>query len=410
MSNARRYYHDAYTVRFNANILERVEQNGRTALILDQTFFYPTSGGQPHDLGKLNDTSVENVTIRESDGAILHWLQKDSEIWFDAVKGEIDWTRRFDHMQQHTGQHILSQAFIQVAKAETVSFHLSNNSVTIDLDVDSLEQSQIQRVEFLANQIIWQNRAIHVREVTVEQAKKLPIRKVPPSRTGKLRLIEIEKFDLTACGGTHVAATGAVGMIKLIKTERHRGKLRVEFCCGQRALLDYRHKNQIVNELSTLLTTSNSELLNNIQKLQSELKGGRRKLKAQQEMLMTFQVETLLKNGTKKKKVTVISQVFSDEEFDAKQLRTLANLITQNNDKVVVLFGLGGNKTNLLFTRSENAPGEMNVLLKTAMQILESVSGGGTAVTAQGGGPATAKERVEQAVARAEKHLIGQIH
>lgn len=409
MNNVRRYYFDAYTVRFNAKIVDRVEQNGRIALILDQTYFYPTSGGQPHDLGKLNDTPIIDVSIRESDGAVLHWLSQDSEIWFDDVKAEIDWTRRFDHMQQHTGQHILSQAFIQVAKAETVSFHLSGNSVTIDLDVETLQPSAIQRAEFLANQIIWQNRAVHIREVTLEQAKKLPIRKIPPSQDGKLRLIEIEKFDLTACGGTHVAATGAVGMIKITKTERHRGKLRVEFCCGQRALLDYRGKNQVVIDLATNLTTSLSELVNNVEKLQTENKDNRRKLKAQQEMLMTFQVESLLKQGTKKKKTTIISQVFHDDEFDTKQLRTLANLITQHNN-VVALLALSGSKTNLMFSRSEDAPGEMSELLKTALQILESASGGGTAVTAQGGGPPTDKERVEQAVARAEKQLIGQIH
>ena len=410
MNKVRRYYLDAYKVRFNANILDRVDQNGRVALILDQTYFYPTSGGQPHDTGKINDTLVANVTIRESDGAILHWLKKDSEIWFDTIKGEIDWTRRFDHMQQHTGQHILSQAFIQTAKAETVSFHLSNNSVTIDLNADNLQPEQINRAEFLANQIIWQNRAIHVREVTLEQAKKLPLRKVPPSRDGKLRLIEIEKFDLTACGGTHVAATGAVGAIKVVKTERHRGNYRIEFCCGQRALLDYRQKNLIVNELATGLSTNSADLVPNVNKLLAENKTSRRKLKSQRKMIMSFQVADMLKNGTKKKKVTIINQVFLDEDIDAKELRTMANLLTQDNEKVVVLLGLTGNKTNLLFSRSEDAPGEMNTLLKTALQILESASGGGTAVTAQGGGPAADKERIEQAIERAKKYLLGQIH
>ena len=410
MNKARRYYLDAYTVRFTAKIADRVDQNGRIALILDQTYFYPTSGGQPHDIGKLNDIPVTNVTIRESDGTILHWLAPGNEIWFDNVNGEIDWTRRFDHMQQHTGQHILSQAFIQVAEAETASFHLSGNSVTIDLNVESLKPEQIQRAEFLANQVIWQNRPIHVREVTLEQAQKLPIRKIPPSQDGKLRLIEIEKFDLTACGGTHVAATGAVGQIKVIKTERHRGKCRVEFACGQRALLDYRQKNKIVNALATNLTTSASELVPNIGKMQEENKMSRRKLKRQQEMIMAFQAEEMIKQGTKKKDVIVVSRVFSDEDFNSQQLRTLANLMTQKNDQVIVLLGIAGNKTNLLFSRSENAPGEMNALLTTALQILQSASGGGTAVTAQGGGPAADKERVVQAIARAEKHMLGQIH
>ncbi len=409
-NEARRYYFDAYKARFNAKIIERLEQNGRIALILDHTYFYPTSGGQPHDTGTLNNTPVTDVTIREVDGAILHWLNQDSEIWFDNIEGQIDWTRRFDHMQQHTGQHILSQAFIQVAEAETASFHLSGNSVTIDLNVETMSPEQLNGAEFMANQIIWQNRPIHIREVTVEQAQKLPIRKIPASRTGKLRLIDIEKFDLTACGGTHVSATGVVGQIKIIKTERHRSMYRIEFCCGQRALLDYRQKNELVLQLSTSLTTSTADLLPNIDKLQEENKSSRRKLKRQQEMIMAFQVEEMLKTGTKKKKVTVVTQLFSDQDFNPQQLRTLANLLTKDRKKVVVLLGIAGHKTNLLFHRTEDAPGDMSMLLKTAIQILESASGGGTAVHAQGGGPAADQERVAQAIARAEKYLLGQIH
>ena len=409
MNSIRRYYNDSYTVRFNAKIVDQVEENGRIALILDQTYFYPTSGGQSHDRGKLNDATVTNVTIRETDGAILHWLSGDSEIWFDSVKGEIDWTRRFDHMQQHTGQHILSQSFIQVAEAETASFHLSDNRITIDLDVDNLPAEQLLRAEFLANQIIWQNRPIHIREVTFEQAQKLPIRKIPTKQKGKLRLIEIDKFDLTACGGTHVSATGAVGAIKIIKTERHRGKLRVEFCCGQRALLDYRHKNEIVTELANQLTTGTAELISNIQKLQEDHKAAGRRIKRQQEALLAFRAESLLKSGTKKKKTTIITQVFDDEDMDTGQLRTLCNLVLEQSSQTVVLLGIAGNKTNLLFSRSEDAPGEMNELLKITIQVLGSASGGGTAVTAQGGGAACDKERVEMAIARAEKHLLGQL-
>lgn len=409
MNSIRRYYNDSYIVRFNAKIVEQVEENGRTAVILDQTYFYPTSGGQPHDRGKLNDATVTDVTIRETDGAVLHWLSNDSEIWFDVVKGEIDWTRRFDHMQQHSGQHILSQSFIQVAEAETASFHLSDNRITIDLNVDNLPIEQIQRAEFLANQIIWQNRSIHIREVTFEQAQKLPIRKIPDKQKGKLRLIEIDKFDLTACGGTHVAATGAVGTIKIIKTERHRGKLRVEFCCGQRALLDYRQKNEIVTELANQLTTGTAELVSNIQKLQEENKTAGRKIKQQQDALLAFRAEALLKSGTKKKKNTVITQVFDEEDMDTGQLRTLCNLVLEQSSQTVILLGIAGKKTNLLFSRSENAPGEMNELLKITLQVLGSASGGGTAVTAQGGGAACDKERVELAIARAEKHLLGQL-
>ena len=408
MKTKRLYYSDSYTTRFKANIIERVKANGRHAVILDQTYFYPTSGGQPHDTGRLNDTAVTNVTIREADGAILHWLGQ-GEIWFDAVVGEIDWTRRFDHMQQHTGQHILSQAFLQTAEAETIGFHLSDNSVTIDLNNLDLQPEQIEQAEFLANQVIWQNRRIKVRWATAEQAQKLPLRKIPPAREGKLRLIEIDKFDLTACGGTHTAATGSVGQIKILKLERRRDKLRVAFACGQRALQDYRLKNSIVNNLTAQLTTGAPELPATITKMQAEAKENRRLLKRQQTVLLKIQAQALRDTAVKHGRVTLVNHVFRDDELDLGQLRALSSQITRQNSQTIALLGIAGKKSFLMFNRSSDAPGEMNQLLKVAMQALGSDAGGGSAVTAQGGGPAASVEKVQQAINRAEKLLRGSL-
>ena len=278
MTSTKLYYQDAYTTRFEATIVERIRQDNKTAVILDKTYFYPTSGGQPFDLGTLQNIPIYNVTVREEDDAVLHWIDT-TELWQNEVTGQISWARRFDHMQQHTGQHILSQAFIQVAQAETVGFHLSDNSVTIDLHTGNLNPSQVEEAEHLANQIIWQNRAIHTRSVTVEQAKQLPLRKLPPVRNGRLRLVEIEKFDLSACGGTHVRQTGEIGIIKIVKLERQNNKLRVEFCCGNRALFDYRLKNSIVNQLSTELTTGPAEIVDSVVRNKEESKENRRTLK-----------------------------------------------------------------------------------------------------------------------------------
>ena len=182
--------------------------------MLDHTGFYPTSGGQPHDLGWLNDTAVTNVTLHPDYG-LLHWLA--APLKDDQVNGRIDWPRRFDHMQQHTGQHILSRAFIETAQAETVGFHLTPDNLTIDLDCNSLTSDQITAAERLANQIVWEDRPVSSRSVTPEQARQLDLRKLPDINEAAVRLIEIFGFDLTACGGTHVARTGAVGLIKVIK-------------------------------------------------------------------------------------------------------------------------------------------------------------------------------------------------
>lgn len=407
MASKRLYYQNAYTTRFQAKIIDRVREEGQTAVILDQTYFYPTSGGQPFDVGTISNIPVYDVTLRETDEAVLHWLET-KELWQDEIVGQINWPRRFDHMQQHTGQHILSQAFIQVAQAETVGFHLSNNTLTIDLHTSQLTPSQVEEAEYLANQIIWQNRPVHIRFVTLAQAKKLALRKLPPVRQGKLRLIEIDKFDLTACGGTHVRHTGEVGIIKIVKLERQNNQLRVEFVCGQRALTDYRLKNSIINQLSAELTTGIEDVVESVLRFKEETKESRRQLKKQQEQLLHFEAADLLKRGKIVGKTAVVTHVFTKEESDPAQLRILANHLTQN-DRVVALLGLAGEKAQLLFCRSQNAPGEMNQLIKPALQILGSAAGGGTAVMAQGGGPSTDVARIQQAIERAERLLIGQI-
>lgn len=407
MASKRLYYQNAYTTRFEANIVDRVRDGEQTAVILDQTFFYPTSGGQPSDIGTINNTPVYDVTIRETDEAILHWLDT-SELWQDKIMGQINWPRRFDHMQQHTGQHILSQSFIQIAQAETVGFHLSESTLTIDLHTTQLTPTQVEEAEFLANQIIWQNRPVHIHFVTLEQAQKLAVRKLPPVRQGKLRLIEIDKFDLTACGGTHVKNTGEVGIIKIVKLERQNNQLRVEFVCGQRALNDYRLKNSIVNQLSAELTTGMGEVVESVLRFKEEAKENRRQLKKQQEQLLYFKAAELLKTGKMVGETAVISHVFASQESDPGQLRILANHLTQNG-QVVALLGLAGEKSHLLFCRSQDAPGEMNQLIKPALQILGSAAGGGTAVMAQGGGPSSDAARVQQAIEKAERLLIGQI-
>lgn len=407
MTSKRLYYQNAYTTRFEAKIVDRVRDEEQTAVILDETFFYPTSGGQPFDIGTINNIPVHNVTIREKDEAVLHWLDT-KELWQDEIVGQINWPRRFDHMQQHTGQHILSQSFIQIAQAETVGFHLSDNTLTIDLHTTQISPTQVEEAEYLANQIIWQNRPIHIRFVTLEQAQQLALRKLPPVRQGKLRLIEIDKFDLTACGGTHVRHTGEVGIIKIVKLERQNNQLRVEFVCGQRALHDYRLKNSIINQLSAELTTGIGDVVESVLRAKEELKESRRQLKKQQEQLLYFKAAELLKTGKMVGNTAVISHVFTSSESDPGQLRILANHLTQN-DQVVALLGLAGEKSQLLFCRSQSAPGEMNQLIKPALQILGSAAGGGTAVMAQGGGPSMDVARIQQAVEKAERLLIGQI-
>ena len=398
----RLYYQDAYQTGFQARVVERVEQNGRLAVVLDRTCFYPASGGQPADRGALSGQPVADVYVRE-DGAVVHLVE--GELWSDEVTGEIDWPRRFDHMQQHTGQHILSQAFIRTAGAGTASFHLGADSATIDLDNDRLQPQQVEAAELLANRIVWENRPVRANMVGVAEAEQLALRKLPEVHEGLVRLIDIDQFDLNACGGTHVAQTGEVGLIKIVRLERQRGNLRATFLCGGRALLDYRQKNSLVNRLSTTLTTGVDQVEASVGNLRDELQAARRQLRHQASQLLDYEAERLLAQTPPGDGLRIVRRAYTDR--DPAELRALANLIAAAPGSVALL-GTGGQRTQLVLARSDDAPGQMDQLLRQLLPMLGGAGGGGKATFAQGGGPGGPAERVEQVLARAEKLLLAQ--
>src|SRR6476646_6326639 len=232
----RLYYTDPLLTAFDATVVSNEIEDGRSVVVLDQTAFYPSSGGQPFDTGQLDGTRVVDVVDRE-DGTIAHVVEK-SLAPGTVVHGDIDWPRRFDHMQQHTGQHVLSAAFDRLSGVKTVSFHLGADVSTIDL-AREVTPKEIAAAEDEANRIVWEDRPVTIRYATAEEAAALPLRK-EPVRTGTLRLIDVEGFDLSACGGTHVSRTGAVGLIAVTAWERFKGGHRLEFACGRRVLVRFR--------------------------------------------------------------------------------------------------------------------------------------------------------------------------
>jgi alanyl-tRNA synthetase len=398
----RLYYQDPYVTSFEANAVKHLRINGQLAVILDRTHFYPTSGGQPCDLGTINGVRVVDVFVRDEDDAIVHLL--DDEIWSDHIQAEIDWPRRFDHMQQHTGQHILSAAFELIAQAETVGFHLGAEAATIDLDVQALSAAQIQQVEDLANEIVYQNRRVRSTFVSQEQAAKLPFRR-PLQVSGPVRVVDIEKFDLAACGGTHVRSTGELGMVKIVKLEHQRRRLRVTFLCGRRALADYHFKNQLVNSLANEFSVGEHDLKATVDRLRDEVKALRGEMRKANEQLLEYEARDLLAGADIHGSLRVVSAVYADR--DRQDLNWLSRaLISQSG--VVALLGVAGEKPHILFARAQDVDRDMRLLLKTALRVLGSTTGGGRAELAQGGGPAADKKRVEQAVDRAKRLLLAQ--
>ncbi len=241
----RLYYNDSYLTEFDAKVVDASAD--RTRVYLDRTAFYPSSGGQPFDLGLLGGITVTEVV--DEDDRVAHVLSGPLEA--GAVSGSIDWQRRFDHMQQHTGQHLLSAVCVDVLRAATVSFHLGAESCTIDLAIAALDAAQVRAVEQRANQIVFENRPVTIDFQHAAEAADL---RKPSDREGILRVVSIGKLDRSACGGTHVRSTGEIGPILIRRLDKIRGNVRVEFLCGARAVrrarADYDALSQIARTFS----------------------------------------------------------------------------------------------------------------------------------------------------------------
>jgi len=280
METDRGFAANAYQTEFEARVIETKTINGRQGVVLDRTFFYPTSGGQPHDTGTLQGIRVFDVV--EEGGTVIHIV--DGKIPAGKVRGKLDWTRRFDYMQQHTGQHVLSEAFFQVLGAETIGFHLSEEVTTIDLAASGLTWEKIRKVEEEANRVVFENLQVRIHEATEETFSRFPLRK-PPSVDGSIRIVEVDQYDWSACCGTHVKATGEIGLIKIIRFEKYKDGSRVTFLCGYRTLRAMHQKTEILETASRRLTLAESELLNGIDRLLDQQK----RLKKLEKQLLVYE-------------------------------------------------------------------------------------------------------------------------
>ncbi len=385
------YYHDSFLYEFEAEVLDVNAAGSRTALILDRTAFYPASGGQVFDTGwihpaKGNDSSqklrVAEVAEQE-DGSVLHLLEGSAAIQAGTrIRGLIDVDRRRDHVQQHSGQHVLSAAFVRLFNLPTVSFHMGAESCSIDLDTKNLTQEQVQAAEALANDIVTQDRPVGIRFVTQEEAQGLGLRKLPPVERDKLRLIDIHDFDLTACGGTHVASTGQIGCILLRKIEKVRQGWRVEFVCGKRAVATARRDYTTLAESAGLFSSHLWDVPQQVRKFQEEArvfrKGGEQLL----EELAGLYAGQLLRETAEGGGRRVVVRIFPDRNLAFAKL--LAQKLTRLSPDVVALLGTASGQPALVFAQSPGQPYDMGSLMK---EVLARVGGrgGGSKDMAQGG-------------------------
>ena len=377
--NARIYYTEPYRTTFEATVTGVEQVAGQTHVMLDQTAFYPTSGGQPHDTGTLGGAAVVDVVDRD-DGAIAHVVSGDLRAG-EVVEGRIDWARRFDHMQQHTGQHVLSAAFDRLCGARTESFHLGAESSTIDL-ARELSPQEIARAEDEANRIVWEDRAVSIRFASAEEAAAMPLRK-ESARTGALRLIDVQDFDLSACGGTHVERTGAIGVIAIGGWEKFRGGSRVEFLCGNRALQRFRSWRDALALMQKHLSVAPAEMPASIERLQAEGKGLQRTIRAFQEKLASHEAHSLLAKTERVGERLIVAEAM--EGWDAQGLKGIAASVASQEPKSVVALFTTASPPLAVIARGAEANADAGALFKSITTRFGG-KGGGKPDLAQGGG------------------------
>jgi len=369
------YYNDPYARTFDGRVVEVRNVNGRTAVTLDRSAFYPTSGGQPFDVGTLNSARVVEV-IEDDDGEMVHVIDGSLSAG-EAASGAIDWERRFDHMQQHTGQHVLSAAFDRSFKVRTESFHLGTASATIDL-AREVSPGEIARAEKDANTVVWEDRPVAIRYADAAEAARLPLRK-ESARGGVLRLIDVEGYDISACGGTHVSRTGAIGIIAVAAWEKFRGGSRIEFVCGGRALAAFHVLRDATASSGRLLSVLPVDMPAAIERTLAEAKEAKRRIKDLQLQLAGHQADALAAGAAESRIV-----VRALDGWDQNGLKAVAMAICERPGFTAVLIG-GSSPSPVVIARGEGSMHDSAVLLRRLIEKFGG-KGGGRPDLAQGGG------------------------
>lgn len=361
----RLYYEDPYLTRFEARVVRTVPGG----VVLDQTAFFPTGGGQPHDTGTLNGIAV--VDVREEGDDVVHVVRHPVE---GVVTGVLDWDRRRDHMQQHHGQHILSEAFVRVCRAETTSFHLGAEVSSIELAVARIAPVDVERAETLANMVVMENRPVSVGVFTPEEARALPLRKPPPPEP-RLRIVHVRDFDCSPCCGTHPTRTGDVGVIMIVGVETNR----VHFVCGLRGLKTARENAQSVRALMAKLSCGRAEIGGAVERVQGDLVSTRKSLAAAEKTIAGYRARELAAAAQPAGRARLVVERFADR--DPKYLQTLANGIIEQPGMVAIL-SAGG---HLTLARSRDVQLDLRPVLADALAVIGG-RGGGSPHFCQGGG------------------------
>ena len=385
------YYDSSYLIEWETKCIKKFERENEYFVVLEESAFYPEGGGQPSDEGTINGIPV--LDVFNEDAEVLHKVEVLPE--GDKVRCLIDWKRRFDHMQQHSGQHLLSAVCLTLLNARTVSFHLGKEYASIDIDIPDINPEQVKWIEDEVNKQVFMNRKITSYFITNEQLKEITLVK-KPKVTEYIRIVEIEDIEYNACGGTHVSQTGEIGMIKIIKVEKQKGMVRLFFKCGYRAQEDYNSALQILSRLSARFNTGRNTILDRVDKWDQDQQDMEKQLESLNEKLESYQINELLQQ-TKGK---IVAHVFEDKAL--KDLLRLASKLAEEDEFIVLLASTAENKVILKNngTKESIACGQ---LFKAHLSKFNG-KGGGNAESAQAG--FTTSEDLQSFVAFLKDYLI----
>ena len=393
----RLYYADPSLATFEAHVsdireVSRSQGKSLWQIALDRSAFYPTSGGQPHDTGMLIATSPGGALLEAPVLAVEE--DEQGEVWHTtpkpllagtAVRGHVDWSRRRDHMQQHSGQHLLSAVFYRQLGAATVSFHLGEMTSTIDLACETVAPEDLERVQDAVNEIIAEDRPVTMQTIPRSEAEMLlaagKILKLPP-REGTIRLIEIEDIDLNACGGTHVRATGQIGGLFLRGTERVRQGLRVEFVCGIRAVVTARRDLATLTRAGSVLSVGRLEVAEAVERLLAENKAAHKVTQKMTEELAEFQAARLLQEHPAGTGLRLVRRTFADR--DGGFLKLLGSRMVAAGPQICALLASTAEvPARVLVAASADCKVNCGSLLRDALAAY-GLRGGGSPGLAQG--------------------------
>ena len=373
------YYLDRYIKEFTAEVLEVKEVEGRYHVALDKSAFFPGGGGQPGDTGSIDENKV--IDVYEDKGIIYHVVEK-KPLKIHRVKCKIDWEKRYDGMQQHLGQHVLSGCFYSLFNANTVSFHMGSESSTVDIE-GFLDESKIREAERLANEIINEDIEVEFLTPSKSELKKIKIRRALPKTDDAITIVKIGDLDINACCGVHPKSTLDLRMIKIRRWEKHKGATRIEFLAGKRAIDDSLRRDSIISTICKSMKCGESEILNIISKSADEIKeyqNENRMLKAE---LSKYEVKEMIESADKIGDISIIKKIY--EKSDLKHIGKLAEKLVENK-KTIALFAVkSDDRSNLIFASSKDNDISMNELLKDAITLIDG-RGGGSKYLAQGGG------------------------